>query len=701
MKNFALLLIVFLVAGFPPAAFAAKTEPAFSLDKLNGISAIYFSDDAKAKLSRNGFVITEGFENEMYDAYDNCKEHNQPVFVTTDSVLHTSHIFFDRLLRVLEIERLYPSLDELVDRIIENSVDQYEQAKNEDVKELARLNIGFFAVTKKILDPAYKVPFDLENLVNLEIQNIESHEGIKFRNLLTYVKDPDPQRTPYAYEDFSQYIPRGHYTRNETFQKYFKAMMWLGRVDFKLVPGEDEAAKNCGEKMTLQAILLGDAIMGDAKANKLWKSIYETTSYFVGESDDLSIDEYIKLIKEIFPSGSVDKYADASNLEYLISKAMKLSPPKILSNAAYVEQGDLAEINKGFRFMGQRFIPDSYIFQELVYGKKLMNYTGKGKPFTMEDIPNAGPVRAFPRGLDLMAVLGSKRALAILEAGGDTDYKFYYEQLDKLRGEFSSLKEADWQQNLYFRWLYSLLPLLEEKGKGNFPKFMKTNAWLDKELQTSLGSWTGLRHDTILYAKQSYTEMLGMGAPVTPAMTYGYVEPYPEVYGRVGEMIEDMRAKLSSLGIEIKAVREKIDEFEDLLAQLKIISEKQLKGWKISQYEYGIIWNIGEELESLQSFPADLMEKISSPSVDNRMDIVADVHTDVNTRQVLEEGIGSPSNIYVIVEDSVGRRLCQGAVFSYYEFKHPMDDRLTDEKWQSKDFERPAQPDWLSGITSR
>ena len=34
------------------------------------------------------------------------------------------------------------------------------------------------------------------------------------------------------------------------------------------------------------------------------------------------------------------------------------------------------------------------------------------KPFTMEVIPVAGPARAFPRGLDVMAVLGSGRALA-------------------------------------------------------------------------------------------------------------------------------------------------------------------------------------------------------------------------------------------------------------------------------------------------
>jgi hypothetical protein len=82
------------------------------------------------------------------------------------------------------------------------------------------------------------------------------------------------------------------------------------------------------------------------------------------------------------------------------------------------------------------------------------------------------------------------------------------------------------------------------------------------------------------------------------------------------------------------------------------------------------------------------------------MDIVADVHTDLNTKQVLEEGVGSPFNIYIIIEDSKGYRLCRGAVFSYYEFKHPLDDRLTDEKWQEmgKEGSRPNQPSWTKSF---
>jgi hypothetical protein len=318
----------------------------------------------------------------------------------------------------------------------------------------------------------------------------------------------------------------------------------------------------------------------------------------------------------------------------------------------------------------------------------------------MEIIVNRGPARAFPRGLDILAVLGSKRALEILEKDGDTEYEYYYDQLNKLKQEFSSLTAEDWKQNLYFRWLYCLLPLLEGDNEDKGPKFMRSTAWTDKELQTDLGSWAELRHDVILYAKQSYP-MLATGMPPRPELTYGYVEPYPEVYARLEEMMRDLRNNLDRLGIAPEGVPEKLKSFENLLSKLKTISEKELGGQILNDEEYELIWSIGEQLVSLKRFSREIMEKITS-GADERMDLIADVHTDLNTKQVLEEAVGSPFDIFVIVEDAKGKRLCRGGVFSYYEFKHPLDDRLTDEKWQEMGSEnqRPAQPDWIGGFTA-
>lgn len=696
---FLVIFLLFLLVA--SSVFSAENKKdLYSLEDISNIRQFHLSDEAIELLKENGFVVTPAYYDEIYEVYQEYKDNNQPIFVTTDAVLHTGHIFFDYLLRILEVEKLYDSAVELTDRMIEHSIKQYNEAEDKEVKEAARLNIGFFAVAKRQFDTEYQVGYELEELVEQECENIKNHKGLEFRELLTYIKNPSIYQTPYAYEDYSQYIPRGHYTRNEKLKSYFKAMMWYGRIDFKLRPASEEPSITYGKKMTLQAILMVDALLKDEKSLKLWKMIYEPTVYFVGKTDDLYVDDYIKLIKEIFSSNkSVDKYIEQERLSEFIDRAIKLRPPKILSGAAFIEDGDFRVSTKGFRFMGQRFIPDSYMFQELVFGVKdekiIMQYTGDKKPFTMEIIPNIGPVRAFPRGLDICAVLGSKRALEILETEGDTEYTEYYNQLNNLKEEFSLKTIEEWKQNLYWRWFYALLPLLEEKEGTNIAPFMQSPAWVDKELQTVLGSWTELRHDTILYAKQSYT-MVSKGMPPEPSLTYGYVEPYPELYARLEEMMEDLRNNFITLDLDIEGISEKIKEFEELLDKLKIISEKEISNTPLDNEEYELIWNIGSRLASLKEFPSQILEKITSDT-DEKMEIVADVHTDVNTGQVLEEGVGTPFNIYVIIDSARGVRIYRGAVFSYYEFKHPMEDRLTDEKWQEmgENRERPNQPDWV------
>ena len=655
---------------------------------------------ARRLLERNGFVVTPGSAEDIAQVYSRYKEENIPVFVTTDAVLHTSHLFFDTLLRILELERLYPLMEELTERMIELSQAQSEEADGLEVGRAARLNAGFFSVARKVLDSDYETDAALKELVEREIQNIEAHAGMEFRPLLVYVKNPSLHKTPYAYEDYSQYVPRGHYTRNDAFKRYFKAMMWYGRIDFKLKPMETDEGVAHGRQMTLQAILIADALRKDVRARELWSRLYRPTVYFTGRTDDLNAEDYIRLIDDIYgPSAKKGAFADRNKLDAFITRAARLRKPGILSGAAFAEDGAFEDTNQGFRFMGQRFIPDSYIFQELVFHRKndrpLLKYRGTRKPFTMEIIPVVGPVRAFPRGLDIMAVLGSERSRQILEKEGDTEYTGYDKQLEDLRDKFSALTHEEWTQNLYWRWLHSLRPLLLSRPLDSLPFFMRSRAWEDKSLHTALGSWAELRHDTILYAKQSYTMATRTSLPPRPVPTLGYVEPCPQVYSRLGEMMRDLRENLKELDLELPGVPGKIVQFEEILSVLETAAGKELAGETLSRPEYELIWSIGAALSSLKRFPPELMRRVTSDA-DDRMDVIADVHTDINSKQVLEEGVGSPFEIYVMVEDREGKRLCGGAVFSTYEFKHPMDDRLTDEKWQQMGDtrSRPDPPEW-------
>jgi hypothetical protein len=83
--------------------------------------------------------------------------------------------------------------------------------------------------------------------------------------------------------------------------------------------------------------------------------------------------------------------------------------------------------------------------------------------------------------------------------------------------------------------------------------------------------------------------------------------------------------------------------------------------------------------------------------------LIADVHTDTNTEKCLEEGTGYVDLGLFVYKQPDGRLVVgAGPVLSYYEFKHPMQDRLTDEKWREilKGKDAPAQPEWTKAYLS-
>jgi hypothetical protein len=348
---------------------------------------------------------------------------------------------------------------------------------------------------------------------------------------------------------------------------------------------------------------------------------------------------------------------------------------------------DVLEATKGFRMMGQRFVPDSYTFQELVF-TRVGNYLGTGDPFTMINVPPFGPIRGFPRGLDIMAVLGSTRARALLEAYDDTNYVNYDVQFSKMEAIFNNLTVEEWNRNLYWSWLYALKPLLRTYGEG-YPSFMRTEAWGDKQLTAALASWTELRHDTILYAKQSYTILLGM-TTYEPIM--GYVEPVPEFYISLLDLTEMTREGLSNLNVLDEPSERRLTRLEDVLGRLIEISERELAGEPLTPNDYEFIQGFQEQIE-------DMTRGLNYEEI--RSTLVVDVHTEPNMGMALEEGTGRLRLLIAAVKHSTGEVvLAAGPIMTYYEFKHPMSDRLTDEAWREMLKENPPDdPKWTENYT--
>jgi len=634
-----------------------------------------FTDAQREALETNGFVVVPQAYEQIHQIYRDAYRADVPAFVTTDALLHSFHILYDYALRLAEKAHFIANLDTLNGAMLAAAEADFA-ATTGPVQEAARQNLAFFAVATRLLTPDAGVPASVQDVVQQELALIDAHQGFVESPIFGYK------------EDYSQYVPRGHYTRNADFERFFRTMMWYGRMSFHLADRDDpEAARRETRGALLIVRALCETQIGDGPALDVWERIYEPTAFFVGTADDLTVYDYAEVARQVY-GGLPDPgaLADDAQLQRFIDTARERRAPAIVGGWVTDEE-DPTEVTQGFRFMGQRFIPDSYIFQQLVYDN-VEEYQGSGVPFTMSLTDR---VRVFPRGLDVPAALASARALEILADGGDTNYVGYDEQLDKVRREFAALPEAQWIANLYWNWLYTLRPLLEVKGPG-YPYFMQSPAWVDKDLHTWLASWTELRHDTILYAKQSYS---GIVTSITEPPG-GYVEPQPWVYARLSALTAQMQAGLSHRGLLHGEMAMKLNTMEQLLLTLKTISEKELRGESLSEEEYAVIRNIGDTLEYLTTFSDEVEGEITS-AADDRMAIIADVHTDPNTSQVLEEGVGDAFPIYVVVLVEGQQVVTLGGVFSYYEFKQPMSDRLTDEAWQAME-PKPARPAWTQSF---
>ncbi|MCD4740446.1 DUF3160 domain-containing protein [archaeon] len=684
-------------------------------------SKIELSSEAVSKLEENGFVIIDypfsNNQNHITTPYGKLKDEEVPIFITTDSLLHLYHIQFDETLRIIEEREFYDAIWDVSKALQENAQEEYETSEGE-IKEAAKKNLAYLSVGIELLKPtenqlcegdeyecnpdyhedfpyftqedldeySFEIPNTVKENVEKELALIEAHQGFIESPIFTYK------------EDYSQYIPRGHYTRSEKLKNYFKAMMWYGRISFLLKGCEDKCLVTEEEArlQTMAAAMNADYLKNHETELTKWDRIYDVTSFYVGFSDDLGPYEYNEAINHVFGGTFEPTKLNAESTSQLKAKLAEYQTPEIYGGTGNCiilppfnpEQADeCLESTKGFRMMGQRFIPDSYMFQNLVF-PYVGNYQGDKEPFT-KVMSDAGPIRGFPRGLDVMALLGSARARELLDELDDSNYVNYTGKYGELEEEFNSFTEEDWNQNLYWAWLYALKPLLKEYDEG-YPTFMQTTAWQEKEMTTALASWAELRHDTILYAKQSYT-MAGTSMPPTPPRVVGYVEPVPEFYARLLSLTRMTNQGLDEREVLDEKSKSRLDNLETILEKLLDLSEKELENKELEDEDYDFIKNFGNQLNGVIQGVDDKAKKTT---------IIADVHTDGNSLNVLEEGVGYVKMIVVAYKVPNGNIFVgAGPVLSYYEFKQPMNDRLTDEKWREILQESPPEePEWIKNF---
>lgn len=688
-----------------------------------------FSEAQKKALNENNFFLiknTSQFWSDKVDDYANrnddwtaiyddeisgtnnpCyREPEDAVFISSDYLLHVYHRLLEKEVEYIENSKMYPVLKNMTNSLFEKAVADYKKQDGSNKESYQRL-IAYLAVPKSILDSA-----EAELGTSMEDQNLDTNENILAK--LESIKGNMPSESyKMAYDelklilakeqiasspifgkylesaniterqDYTQFGPRSHYNKNSVLRSYFRTMMWYGRNNFSLASLE----------LTRDAINLTN-IVKQTDQLKNWEYIYTPTAFLVGKSDDLGINEYGEVINKLKIKKVTDKNVLAVQTEMKNYQGPQIQSSVMTGDGVFdSSKEELLAKTKGFRLMGQRFTPDAFIFSSLTQGDE------KPDTETGQKLPSS------TTGLMVMSILGNKTADDLTQEWIKTNAlesdKVLNKNIGLLKNQFNQLNETNWTQNIYWGWLYTLKALnFENNNKDGYPNFVKNESWNKKSLQTSLGSWTELKHDTLLYAKQSYAEMGAGGdeCEIKPVVK-GYVEPNIEFMDRLLALIKMTTEGLTSRGLIDESITWRNTRLMKDINFYKKIAVKELQNEIISE----------DEFETLRNSPGTLDIYLSNISTDEmkeqdaRSALIADVHTDAKKQEILYEADGIPSYIFVAVKDANGARLTRGLVYDYYEFTKPLGERLTDQDWQAINYttdktKLPNQPNWVKSL---
>lgn len=619
-------------------------------------------DAFRDKLAYHALAIVPNNNIQFFHLYEQNDYSQAQNFVTSDALLQLFHMHFSFMLRGFEEETFVPLLQELTIAMVDGSQFELAQATDEKIKDYALFSAAMYAVPYTILTnnmPAMTGRY--KEMVSLEVAAIREQRAQPSMLLKAY------EQVNFPYDMFK---PRGHYTRSDTLQRYFNAMQWLQLASYCLDDDED-----LGHAIFDAYVLNGARTRENKPVKDLYKKLLEPTTFLIGAPDNVSVLDVCgvlankgdaKLTTLLTPQGIA---TIRQELQLIAQKKNAIQPEKAVTCPDKIN------------FMPARYVPDNEILQAM---------TKAGK-------------REYPKGLDVMAALGS-------EAAEDLLLDFYNEnrvwadftqQLNKMKAKFQN---ASWDETVYAKWLQCLKVMLEPDAQ--YPYFMQLDSWGRKNLNTALASWTELKHDAVLYAEQPMASECGGGGDCDPPpnpYVVGYVEPNIKLWKNMKELLALNDVMLATYDLGSNRLKYRQTQLAELCDFLLQVSEKEIKGEELSEQEYRTIEIIGSDLErlTLSIVEAERWEDVSGP--DKEVAVVADVYT--NNREsdqagILHEGVGHVNDLYVVVEIGGYLYLTKGATFSYYEFPRPLNDRMTDEEWQDmlKQGKVYPVPAWMEEI---
>jgi len=674
-----------------------------------------------AVFQTNGFVVsgrlgTYSFADSFYKVFTD----DLPVFFSCDAALHAWHRSYISMFEELEETCLAPTLETVI------------KGMGDQVPPLSSQSSGT-ALSNGVLDADCFLAV-ARSLITGTNNYGSLGQNAQILATLTAISNLQPATVITMFGtnrlvDCSQFQVRGHYATSQRLQKYFRAMMWCGLIDFRFTGStNDNSLRELSGAVAMHLLIKNSGQFAN------WQKIDGVVQMFVGLPDSLNFPQLGDLMAaaNIQSPASLPNTAALQNLQSQIM-AGQIGVQNIQSGYFFSPlTRQQIKLPRSFTVLGQRFVPDAWAMNQCVFDRII--WDADGVPGFEDKV-----MRRVPSALDIaFSVLGNDQTVAqiasrIANTNGLSwrDGYPYQHNLTAVRRVIDAQDSSVWTNNIYHYWLACLRELSAPTTGLEFPDAMRIPAWAMKTLNTQLASWTELRHDTVLYVKQPYTGNVLCSYPD------GFIEPRTNFWDRMKAMAlrtKDLVATLpktgqfvfepndaadtaftNSIGAIYTNRLQFLDNFAAQMTTLRDISAKELSRQILTSnetffiqslienpFQYGSVRSYSGWYPQIFYYNARAQRSLISPC-DMWDALVTDVQTDPtdvvvgDPGSILHEGVGNINLLMIAVNwgpnDSA---VYAGPVMSHYEFELGPTTRETDSQWKTdaRAGNLPPQPDW-------
>ncbi len=639
------------------------------------------------QLQKQGVAVSDEEANEHFELL-----RPEYPFVTSDAIWHAFMRLTATTYESLETVSLHDMLTHFTADLARAATRRGTNADPETRESAWRVG-AMASVAARLLDAGDLpvLPSIYATMVDDEVLLVDNAEGP--------ADSPLRGRT----EDYAAYRPRGRHSDPQTDQAFFRAMTWCGRFTWRLSEAQGKS----------DAILLASLLAADSDLLARWQAVDTLLTLFFGPADDATPADVLAVIGRVTgaaPDAALAAGRHDSVVADALDAALATLPAPVVNTDAFAYSPGQA---RGVRLFGLRSTPDARLFQRLMDS-------------------GVWPVSGFDMAA---ALLGSDHARDLRSQTLDPGARKAWERVlatPDLMPRMASLNSTG----------LDVLATLMTTPPGA-PTALATDAWRDKQLNTTLAAWAELRHVTHVFVKEAHMYS-GLSA-VTDAF-HGYVEPYPDFYrglrdlarqivdaGHACGLWEELDVRLGR-AVDIQAWRQahpapKYDDlkrrgasfdeftriqaaymdmldairkhntqsrmracldrwadFQELMAQLEDLARRELAGQPQTPADCELLRGMPGRLKRLS------MNDNSSPIAETPISCVIDVA--VSAESCVEAAVGRPRVLYVVVETGGRRQVCRGSISTYYEFPRLATERLDDANWRELASDRLITP-WL------